>query len=214
MWIVVSSTPVVFSRRSLPPSVSMFLGRQNHAIQQQRGLLLHKANFMADKNRPFSQSMWTSCRYGRRLHLLQPKQQQQQHHQYYGYHSQQLKKKFMHAQARDKGVLAKCQRTSQTAPRFSRSSTSLSNNGADAQTKAADPFTSWFQALDSFLRKSRTIPIPRWITPRHYTITASEVMGHSSFLLVAMSYAVDDFLMLRCIAVAGSTAMLFFTYFQ
>jgi hypothetical protein len=32
--------------------------------------------------------------------------------------------------------------------------------------------------------------------------------------LVAASYAVDDFLHLRIIAVAGSTAMLFFTYFH
>ena len=72
----------------------------------------------------------------------------------------------------------------------------------------------WMEALETFLRKTRTIPIPRWITPRHYTITFSEVLGHSSFLLVAISYAVDDFLLLRCIAVAGSTAMLFFTYYQ
>lgn len=74
-------------------------------------------------------------------------------------------------------------------------------------------FYSW-EALEAFLRKTRTIPIPRWITPRHYTTTIAEVLGHSSFFLVAISYAVDDFLMLRCIAVAGSTAMLFFTYYQ
>lgn len=73
---------------------------------------------------------------------------------------------------------------------------------------------SFMEALESFLRKTRTIPIPRWITPRHYTITVAEVLGHSSFLLVALSYSVDDFLMLRCIAVVGSTAMLFFTYYQ
>eukprot|EP00977_Amphora_coffeiformis_P015153 scaffold4425_cov168-Amphora_coffeaeformis.AAC.15 len=76
------------------------------------------------------------------------------------------------------------------------------------------PQNAWIQYLEASLRKTRTIPIPRWITPRHYTITISECFGHSSFLLVAISYAVDDFLMLRCIAVAGSTAMLFFTYFQ
>ena len=73
---------------------------------------------------------------------------------------------------------------------------------------------SWVQYLEASLRKTRTIPVPRWITPRHYTTTISECLGHSSFLLVAISYAVDDFLMLRCIAVAGSTAMLFFTYYQ
>lgn len=80
--------------------------------------------------------------------------------------------------------------------------------------KTPPPQNSYWEALEAWLRKTRTIPVPRWITPRHYTITISEVLGHSSFLLVAISYAVDDFLMLRCIAVVGSTAMLFFTYFQ
>ena len=81
------------------------------------------------------------------------------------------------------------------------------------QSSRADKSFSW-EAIENFLRKTRTLPVPRWITPRHYTITLAEVLGHSSFLLVAISYAVDDFLMLRCIAVAGSTAMLFFTYYQ
>jgi CRP-like cAMP-binding protein len=72
----------------------------------------------------------------------------------------------------------------------------------------------FWQALDQILRKPRTIPIPRWISPRHHTITLSEICGHSSFLLVAMSYAVDDFLTLRMVAVAGSTVMLFFTYWH
>jgi len=40
------------------------------------------------------------------------------------------------------------------------------------------------------------------------------MLGHASFVLVAVSYAVDDYLMLRVIAVAGSTSMLFFTYFH
>ncbi|KAL3944900.1 MAG: hypothetical protein SGBAC_001045 [Bacillariaceae sp.] len=39
-------------------------------------------------------------------------------------------------------------------------------------------------------------------------------MGHSSFILVAMSYAVDDYMHLRLIAIAGSSAMLVFTYFH
>ena len=69
-------------------------------------------------------------------------------------------------------------------------------------------------SLEEVLRKPRTIPIPRWITPRHSSITLSELFGHSSFILVAFSYALDDFLMLRIVAVAGSTAMLFFTYFH
>jgi len=68
--------------------------------------------------------------------------------------------------------------------------------------------------LRSFLLKPRTLPIPRWISPRHFTITLSEVCGHASFILVAISYAVDDFLHLRLIAVAGSSVMLCFTYFH
>ena len=88
------------------------------------------------------------------------------------------------------------------------------SSGYISQRSANSNPYSWMESLDTFLRKARTLPIPRWISPRHYTITAAEVLGHSSFLLVAISYAVDDFLMLRCIAVAGSTAMLFFTYYQ
>ena len=73
---------------------------------------------------------------------------------------------------------------------------------------------SLIDSLRSVLLKPRTVPVPRWVSPQHYTITLSEVFGHASFILVAASYAVDDFLHLRIIAVAGSTAMLFFTYFH
>lgn len=69
------------------------------------------------------------------------------------------------------------------------------------------------EATSVFLRPI-TLPIPRWVTPRHFSFTISELFGHGSFILVAISYAVDDFLMLRIMAVAGSTAMLFFTYFH
>jgi CRP-like cAMP-binding protein len=68
--------------------------------------------------------------------------------------------------------------------------------------------------MTQVLSKPRTIPIPRWITPQNSQITLSEVFGHASFLVVATSYAVDDFLMLRIIAVIGSTSMLVFTYFH
>jgi CRP-like cAMP-binding protein len=64
------------------------------------------------------------------------------------------------------------------------------------------------------LSKPRTIPIPRWITPQNSQITLSECFGHASFIVVATSYAVDDFLMLRIIAVIGSASMLIFTYFH
>lgn len=70
------------------------------------------------------------------------------------------------------------------------------------------------ESLQAFLLKPRTVPVPRWVSPHHYTITLSEVFGHSSFILVAASYAMDDFLQLRIMAVAGSSAMLFFTYFH
>lgn len=68
--------------------------------------------------------------------------------------------------------------------------------------------------LEQAMKKPRTVPIPRWVTPKHVTFTLAEAFGHSSFVLVAFSYAVDDFLMLRMIAVAGSSAMLLFAYFH
>jgi CRP-like cAMP-binding protein len=70
------------------------------------------------------------------------------------------------------------------------------------------------QRFTNMLNQPRTVPVPRWISPRHSTITYSELFGHASFFLVAISYSVDDFLQLRIIATAGSTAMLFFTYFH
>lgn len=75
-------------------------------------------------------------------------------------------------------------------------------------------YNNWQSTLEELLRRPRTIPIPRWINPKHNQITASECFGHASFVLVAASYAVDDFLLLRMIAVAGSTAMLAFAYFH
>ncbi len=103
-----------------------------------------------------------------------------------------------------------------------RRSTSLSNPSSTRPTSAKQmkqsPITgrkmSWQERADEFLRKPRTVPIPRWITPRHYTYTITECFGHSSFLLVAISYAVDDYLQLRILAVAGSSVMLVFTYFH
>jgi hypothetical protein len=68
--------------------------------------------------------------------------------------------------------------------------------------------------IDHILNTPREIPIPRWISPQRHTFTLSECFGHASFFLVAASYAVDDFLQLRLIAIAGSSAMLVFTYFH
>jgi CRP-like cAMP-binding protein len=64
------------------------------------------------------------------------------------------------------------------------------------------------------MSKPRTLPIPRWVSPTHSTTTLAEVAGHSSFILVAISYAVEDFLHLRLLAIAGSSVMLFFAYFH
>ncbi|KAL7540995.1 hypothetical protein ACHAXR_011778, partial [Thalassiosira sp. AJA248-18] len=70
------------------------------------------------------------------------------------------------------------------------------------------------QSLQHTLLKPRSIPLPRYISPRHYSFTLSECFGHSSFILVAASYITQDFLELRILAVVGSTSMLFFTYFH
>lgn len=75
-------------------------------------------------------------------------------------------------------------------------------------------FSRFREAINQYLNKPRTVPIPRWVSPQHSMISLSECFGHSSFILVAISYAVDDFIQLRLIAIAGSTAMLVFAYFH
>jgi CRP-like cAMP-binding protein len=95
--------------------------------------------------------------------------------------------------------------------RTRRQKATLASENVAAQA-AAKPFN--MHRFTNMLNQPRTVPVPRWISPRHYTITYSELFGHSSFLLVAISYSVDDFLQLRIIATAGSAAMLFFTYFH
>jgi CRP-like cAMP-binding protein len=102
---------------------------------------------------------------------------------------------------------------SSAKPTNKRQNATLAAMQAVATPKEVHHQTFW-QALDDILRRPRTIPIPRWISPRHHAITLSEIFGHASFIIVAFSYAVDDFLMLRIIAVAGSTVMLFFTYWH
>jgi CRP-like cAMP-binding protein len=91
---------------------------------------------------------------------------------------------------------------------------SNSNNMGQQTFSIRSLFQQWKLILEEVMRKPRTLPIPRWVTPRHYPYTFSECFGHGSFVLVAASYAVDDFLLLRMIAVAGSTSMLFFAYFH
>jgi hypothetical protein len=86
--------------------------------------------------------------------------------------------------------------------------------GQQQQVAKTSVFQQMRDSLQSVLLKPRTLPVPRWVSPQHYTVTLSEFCGHASFILVAVSYAMDDFLELRIMAVAGSTAMLFFTYFH
>jgi hypothetical protein len=90
------------------------------------------------------------------------------------------------------------------------------NTEIASETKAIAPshLDRLLHTIETQLLQPRTLPIPRWITPRSIQFTLSEIFGHASFVLVAVSYATDDFLLLRIIAVAGSTSMLVFAYFH
>ena len=105
--------------------------------------------------------------------------------------------------------------TSQPSSQSTSSSTTpTSSNNSMSYPQAQANVTSWKEKLQHKLLQPRVVPIPRWISPRPFSFTISECFGHASFILVAISYATDDFLLLRIIAVAGSTSMLFFTYFH
>jgi len=83
------------------------------------------------------------------------------------------------------------------------------------QQLQSEYFTKTFvERTKLWLNEPRRLPVPRWISPKMITFRYSECFGHASFFLVAVSYAVDDFLHLRLIAIAGSSAMLVFTYFH
>mmetsp|Transcript_2239 Transcript_2239/g.4125 ORF Transcript_2239/g.4125 Transcript_2239/m.4125 type:complete len:576 (+) Transcript_2239:228-1955(+) len=86
--------------------------------------------------------------------------------------------------------------------------------GYRQQQQQQQQFISLRDKINLFLNQPRSLPIPRWISPQRVTFTYSEMFGHASFLLVAISYAVDDHLQLRLIAIAGSSAMLVFTFFH
>merc|ERR1712038_1976780 len=88
------------------------------------------------------------------------------------------------------------------------------NRYQSLSTRFSSTTNSITQSLHTSLLQSRSISLPRWISSRRVPFTISELLGHGSFVLVAASYATDDFLVLRCIAVAGSGCMLFFTYFH
>jgi len=85
------------------------------------------------------------------------------------------------------------------------------NSSVAAQENQSSNF---LERINIVLLIPRNIPIPRWITPRRYSFNLSECFGHFSFVLVAVSYATDDFLLLRAIAVAGSSFMMVFAYFH
>ena len=96
-----------------------------------------------------------------------------------------------------------------------RSSTTLLHYNTRTATPTSHPILRLLlQSLQHTLLKPRSLPLPRYISPQHFTFTLSECFGHSSFILVAASYATQDFLQLRIMAVLGSSCMLFFTYFH
>jgi len=87
------------------------------------------------------------------------------------------------------------------------------NSSTASNTKKKQP-SRFLGGLNAILLAPRIIPTPRWITPHRISFNLSECFGHFSFVLVALSYATDDFLLLRTIAVAGSSCMMVFTYFH
>jgi hypothetical protein len=121
-------------------------------------------------------------------------------------------KRFQTTQSSNSGA-----RNQSTSAGISSESSSAFGNSASQATSlntSSSASSSLEKVLHKILLKPRKIPIPRWITPRQKSITFSECFGHMSFVLVAVSYATDDFLYLRMIAVAGSSAMLVFAYFH
>lgn len=87
-------------------------------------------------------------------------------------------------------------------------------NQSTADNPSPKKSDQWIETFKSAILEPRTLPIPRWISPRSFQFTISEMFGHASFVLVAVSYATDDFLLLRILAVAGSSSMMVFTYFH
>jgi len=98
--------------------------------------------------------------------------------------------------------------------RYNKSTTTATATFESIQKQIKELFYIYRDQLNLWLNEPRLLPVPRWISPRHITYKVSEVFGHCSFVLVAISYAVDDFLQLRILAIAGSSAMLVFTYFH
>mmetsp|Transcript_34295 Transcript_34295/g.50422 ORF Transcript_34295/g.50422 Transcript_34295/m.50422 type:complete len:437 (-) Transcript_34295:294-1604(-) len=70
------------------------------------------------------------------------------------------------------------------------------------------------EAINEIFNAPRVIPFPRYITPKQYTITISEIFGHSAFFLTFVSFAVDDFLTLRAVAIVASSSLILFSYFH
>ncbi len=89
-----------------------------------------------------------------------------------------------------------------------------SNASATVVGAARAAATSASATPKMILLKPRSLPLPRYISPQHYSFTLSEAFGHASFILVAASYITQDFVQLRVMAILGSTAMLVFTYFH
>jgi len=85
---------------------------------------------------------------------------------------------------------------------------------ATIQHKMKEVLTIYRDKFNLWLNVPRLLRVPRWISPQYKTYKIVEWFGHGSFFLVAVSYAVDDFVQLRLLAILGSSAMLVFTYFH
>lgn len=106
------------------------------------------------------------------------------------------------------------QQTSSFSTRTKRFQTSVAPTIKNSSKLQNNRWSSFLERVNAVLLTARYIHIPRWISPRKYSFNLSECFGHFSFVLVAASYATDDFTLLRVIAVAGSSFMMVFTYFH
>lgn len=58
------------------------------------------------------------------------------------------------------------------------------NSQTAAATRTSHPILRLLhQSLQHTLLKPRSLPLPRYISPQHFTFTLSELCGHSSFIL-------------------------------
>ncbi len=119
-----------------------------------------------------------------------------------------------HKRSKPSGAASPKHHYSRRQQQQQRQKSTLANNASRQQKTEAVIEKKFLDRLNIWLNEPRRFPVPRWISPEMVTFRYSEYFGHLSFVLVAVSYAVDDFLELRLIAIAGSSAMLVFSYFH